>query len=100
MALNPVLSGAAQIATGQVSVGTTVEIIVSPRSSRRGIIIENLTGTDKVYIGTENGATTTGGYQIPAVANASIYVPTTAAVYGIVASTAQTVAYLEIYDQG
>jgi len=99
MPLNPVLNGAAQIATNQVSVKTTLTLIIGPRSSRRGVIIENVTGSDVVYVG-NNGASSTAGYPIPAVANASVYIPTTAAIYGIVVTTAQTVAALEIFDNG
>lgn len=100
MPLNPVLSGAAQIATNQVSVVTTTPTaIIGPRSSRRGVIIENVTGTDTVYLGT-NAVTTTKGYPLPAVANASVYIPTTTAIYGIVTTSAQTVGVMEIFDQG
>lgn len=100
MPLNPVLNGAAQLATNQVSVKTTLTSIIGQRSSRRGVIIANITGTDTIYIGTENGVSSTAGYPIPATANASIYIPTTAALYGIVVTTAQTVGVLEIFDQG
>ena len=99
MPLNPVLSGAAQIATNQVSVKTTLTLLIGARSSRRGVIIENITGSDTVYIG-NSGSSSTSGYPLPAVANASIYIPTTAALYGIVSTTTQTVGVLEIYDQG
>lgn len=97
MPLNPVLNGAAQIATSQVSVKTTLTPIIGPRTSRRGVIIENVTGSDTVYLGT-SGSSSTTGYPLPAVANASVYIPTTAAIYGIVASTAQTVGVMEIFD--
>lgn len=99
MPLNPVLNGAANLATSQVSVKTTLTQIIGPRTSRRGVIIQNITGSDVVYVG-PNGVTTTTGYAIPATANASLYIPTTAPIYGIVATTAQTVDVLEIYDQG
>ena len=100
MPLNPVLNGAANLATSQVSVKTTLTAIIGQRTSRRGVIIQNITGSDIIYIGTEVGVSTTQGYPIPAVANASIYIPTTAAIYGIVASTPQTIGVLEIFDQG
>lgn len=100
MPLNPVLSGAAQIATSQVSVKTTLTPIIAQRSTRRGVIVTNITGSDTVYFGTEAGTTASAGYPLPAIPNASVYVPTTAALYGIVATTAQTVGVLEIYDQG
>lgn len=98
MPLNPVLSGAAQLATSQVSVKTTLTPIIGQRSSRRGVIVSNITGSDTIYVGTEAGATTSAGYPIPAVANASVYIPTTAPIYGIVTTTAQTVGVLEIFD--
>ncbi len=100
MALNPVLNGATALATTQVTVGTAITEIIVTRNSRRGVIIQNITGTAIVYIGTESGVSTTVGYPLPATANASIYIPTTAAIYGIVASTPQTVGVLEIFDQG
>lgn len=100
MPLNPVLNGAAQLATAQASVKTTLTVIIGQRTSRRGVIITNITGSDTVYLGTQAGVSTTQGYPLPATANASIYIPTTAAIYGIVATTAQTVAVLEIYDIG
>lgn len=98
MPLNPVLNGAASVATNQVSVKTTLTPIIGQRSSRRGVVISNITGSDTVYVGTEAGTTTSAGYPIPAVANASVYIPTTAPLYGIVATTAQTVGILEIFD--
>ena len=98
MPINPVLNGAANLGAVQVSVGTTVSPVVPARSTRRGVILQNLTGSDAVYLGTESGVSTTQGYPIQPTLYASLYIPTTAAIYGIVKTTTQTVGVLEVYD--
>lgn len=89
--------GAGTIAAGQISVDTTTngKQIVSTRTGRRRITITNL-GNRDVYIG-PSGVTTSNGALLKGTAGASMTIETTAAVYGIVASSTQSVSYLEEY---
>jgi len=96
MPINPILNGAANLGTNQVTVNATVTPIVTPRSTRRGVIIQN-TGSTQVYLGGPSVSTTLG-YPLPGTAGASVYIPTTAAIFGIVSSGSQAVAWLEIFD--
>ncbi|MCI0549650.1 MAG: hypothetical protein L0287_01710 [Anaerolineae bacterium] len=82
------------IATGQVSVGTGATLIAAVRSNRRGILVVQH-GTTAVYLGASNVATSTG-VLLTGTAGTSIFIPTTAALYGI-AGSAQTVSYLEVF---
>lgn len=79
--------------TGQVSVGATDTTIIAANASRAAVIITNISSTVTVYIGNA-GLTTSTGY--PLLPSNSISIPTTAAVHGIVASSTQTVGFLEI----
>lgn len=89
------VAGAGTLATNQISVANTATLIVASRAGRRGVVITNH-GTTAVYIGLV-GVTTTTGILLAGVVGASISIPTTAAVYGIVASGTQTVSFIEAY---
>lgn len=88
--------GASTIANGQVTVASTSTEIVPARSGRRAVVIINLGATD-VYLGT-TGVTTSTGLYLMGTAGASVQIPTSAAVYGVVGSGTQAVSYMEVYD--
>jgi hypothetical protein len=99
MPINPVLNGAQYISTTQVSVGATPTLLAERRNSRRSILVVNVGGSSAVYLGTESITTATGSY-IPAVDGASVSIPTTGRLYGVVTTGTQTVSVMEVYDAG
>lgn len=95
---NPVLtsqSGSANIATGQVTVGTTATLVVAARSGRISVKVTDL-GTVDLYCGTATVATTTGDL-LAGVKGGSITIPTGAAVYCVVGTGTQAVSFMEAY---
>lgn len=89
------VTGTGSIANNQVSVTTSSAQVVAARAGRRALIIVQH-GTTDVYLGT--GTVTTGnGLLLKGTAGASISIPTTAAINGIVATGTQTVSYLEVF---
>ena len=90
--------GAANVATGQVSVDTTSGgvTVAAARVTRRSITIVNH-GTTDVYIGV-GSVTTSNGILLPGTKGAALTIETTLAVKAIVASGSQIVSYLEEYD--
>jgi hypothetical protein len=79
-------------ATGQVSVGATATLIIAA-NTRQGVIITNPSSTTTVYIG-GSGVTTSNGQEL--LPNQSLTLPVVSAIYGVVASSTQTVSYLEV----
>lgn len=88
-------AGAGTIATSQVSVTTGNVSVVAARSGRASVTIMNL-GTVDVYLGVTD-VTTSTGILLLGVKGASIAIPTSAAVFGTVASGTQAVAVLESF---
>lgn len=94
--------GAAAINTNQVSVAATAggTLIVAARTGVAGTGRVSATvcntGTTAVYIG-NTGLTTATGQYLAGVAGACLTLNTTAAIYGIVATGTETVAYSETY---
>jgi hypothetical protein len=80
-------------ATGQVSVGTGSTQIIAANTSRSGVLITNPSSTVTVYIGNSGLTTSTGAILPP---SSSLTLPVTSAIYGIVASSTQTVSYVEV----
>jgi hypothetical protein len=93
MAINPVLNGAQNVATGQVTVATTATLVVTRRATRRSIGILN-SGSNTIYLGGPT-VTTTTGHQLPS--GAFIGIPTTAEIWAI-AATSSSVTFVEAYD--
>lgn len=93
--VNPAESGAPNHAENQVSVAASATQIVSTRATRRGVIIKNTDASATIYLG---GATVTTSTGHALAAGEAITIPTTIAVYGIVASSTATATYLEVYD--
>lgn len=91
------VGGSGNIATNQVSVASTAggTQIVAARTARVDVTIEN-SGTTDVYLGA-SGVTTSTGFLLKGIAGAAVTINTAAAVYGIVASSTQTVSYVETF---
>lgn len=79
-------------ATGQVSIGSSATLIIAA-NTRQGVLITNPSSTVTVYVG-GSGVTTGNGQIIPPLQ--SITVPVVSALYGIVATSTQTISYLEV----
>ena len=82
-------------ATSQVTVGATPTLISAARDGGDDVTIMNF-GTTQVFIGNANVSPTTG-FPIPGVAGASLTIPVTTDVFGIVASGTQPVAVLRTF---
>ncbi len=80
------------IATGQVSVGTSSTLVVAARTGRTSVTITMLGGVD-AYLGV-TGVTTSTGTLLLGAKGASFTLNTSAAVYGVAASTV-SVSYEE-----
>ncbi len=85
--------GLALNATNQVSITSAGVQIVAANAARAGVLIVNPSTTITVYVG-QSGVTISTG--LPLLPGASVTLPVVSAVFGIVASTAQTVGYLEV----
>lgn len=81
--------------TAQVTVGTTATLLSPSRDGADEVTIENL-GTTQVFLGKAD-VTASNGFPLPGVAGASLTLPATEAVYGVVASGTQAVAVLATY---
>lgn len=82
-------------ATSQATVGITPTLIITQRSGRDTVVVENA-GTTPVYLG-NSSVSVTNGLLLPGVLGASVAIETTDAVYGIVASGTQVVCVVENY---
>ena len=85
------------IATAQVSVDTTSggKLIAAEREGRGSVIIINH-GTTDVFIGL-SGVDTSHGALLAGVKGQTLTMRTEAAIYGIVATSSQTVSVIEEY---
>ncbi len=79
-------------ATGQVSVANSATLIIAA-GTRQGVIITNPSTSVTVFIG-GSGVTIANGQEL--LPGNSITLPVTSAVYGVVASSTQTVSYVEV----
>lgn len=87
--------GTGSIANGQVTVTSSSAQVVAARSGRRSLVIVNH-GTTDVYLGTGT-VTTANGLYLKGTSGASVSIPTSAAVNGIVASGTQVISYMEVF---
>ena len=85
----------AEIATGQLIVETTLTLVVAARPERRGVLIINGSSLP-LFLGDE-GVTVANGLRILGVEGTGIVIPTTHAIYGVVASGSASVSYMELY---
>lgn len=83
------------LATAQVTVGTSATLLAALRSGRNAITVENA-ATTAVYIG-GIGVTIANGFLLPGVVGASITIPFQGALYGIVAASTEVVTILETF---
>lgn len=79
-------------ATGQVSIANTATLIIAA-NTRQGVLITNPSTTVTVFIG-GSGVTTGNGQEL--LPGNSLTIPAVSAIYGIVATGAQTVSYMEL----
>jgi len=91
--------GSVNMATGQVTVGTSSVIIVAARTGVAGngrisATVVNM-GTATIYIGNTSGVTVANGFPLPAQAAMSLN--TMSVIYGISGTASQTVGYVETY---
>jgi uncharacterized membrane protein len=86
--------GGTTLTTGQVSVGTSATLIAAARTGRQKIGVTVTTAVQCAF--GNSGVTLTTGWPLAAVAYASDSWDTTAALYGVCASTA-TVGFREQY---
>lgn len=85
-------TGYSNLATGQVSVGTTATVIAAARTGRGTVTVAN--GATAIYVG-NSGVTTTTGILVPV--NGNLTLTFNGAVYGIVATGTSSVTYSESY---
>jgi hypothetical protein len=86
--INYVING-----TAQVSIGTGATQIIAANATRAGVLVSNPSSTVSVYLGGSGVTTSTG--QILSPGN-SITLPVSSAIYGVVATSTQTVSYVEL----
>lgn len=79
---------------GQVSVGAAATLIVAQNTGRKAVVVTN-TSTTAVYVGANKNVTTSNGQLLPGVVGASLSIPSTSAIYGIVATGSETVTFLD-----
>lgn len=85
--------------TNQSNVGiTAVQIVGSPLTNRKTVLVKNLsTSTKVVYIGTSSAVTASNGYELAAGEGVELDLdPTGTGIWAISASGTQRVAWLEI----
>lgn len=94
--ISGVVIGAANLATGQVTVATTATVIAATRATRRSITVVNGGGT-AFYLGGSTVSTTTGVLVFGTI-GAAITLNVTGTISGIVISGTEPVSYFEEYD--
>ena|ERR1041385_2060731 len=87
--------GSPNIATGQVSVGTTATLIVPARAGRRALTIIH-EGTADIRYGA-SGVTTGTGALLAGTKGTSMTAPVTGPLYGIVGTGTQPLSYVETW---
>lgn len=93
MAINPVLNGALNFNTNQITTSTTALLMAPPRNTRRAVAVYN-TGSANVFVGGKNVSSTTGYLILP---GAFVSIPTVAEMW-VVGSAAGSVSVMEIFD--
>lgn len=86
------------IAHNQVDVDITATQIVAGRIGRRTILIINHSSVD-VYLGFDNTVTALTGLLLTGTKGTGINIPTETAVFGIAASGAPRVSYMELFGK-
>lgn len=91
------IAGSDDIATTQVSVGTSQIQLAPARSKRRAVTLQNHSSTVAVAVG-KTGVTAATGFRLPGFDGAAITVYTKVALFGITSSGTATVSVLEEFD--
>lgn len=89
------LTGATNIAIGQVTAGAASGVLVTSRATRRTVVVRNHDATVSAYIGT---GTVTSGNGFLLKAGESIAIETTAALNCIRDTTDAVLGFCEVYD--
>ena len=88
------------LVVGQISVTSSVTMVIANRAGRTSATIENL-GTTALYCGQSNalngGLTTSNGIVLPGVVGASITFGTSAEIDCISGGSSQMVSYMEVF---
>lgn len=92
-AVQPITRVGATLNTNQISVGSTSTLILAANANRKRLVLINM-GTTNVFIG-NIGVTIGTGQLLLGIAGYIIPLYFTGAVYGIVGTGTQTIAYLE-----
>jgi len=93
----PMISGGtSNLATGQVTITTAATQIVAARAGRSSVMVQNL-GTTDVWIGPANTVTVGNGILLVGTKGATLTIPTQGALWGIVQTGTQAVAFSEGY---
>lgn len=82
--------------TAQVTVGATSTLIAARRDGRAAVTVLQ-TGTTAVYIGASPSVSSSTGIPLLGTAGASITIPASGDVYGIVGAGSQLVGVLESF---
>lgn len=94
--IRTVAASGSNLATSQVSCGSTATSALSSRGARLLVSATNTT-TTSIYVGPSSGVTTSNGQLLAGIVGASLTFPTTSALYCIVASGTATITLTEIY---
>lgn len=81
--------------TKQVSVGTTATKIADENPNRRQIKVTNVTGAQLIYLGFDDGVTSSRGDYLHSTAGSNTSINATDEVWGIAITAAQTVSVME-----
>lgn len=87
--------GSGAQSTGQVTIATTATSIIGARPGRQGVVLITL-GGNPVFLGNSDVTASTGLF-LSGNEGASIYIPTTAALYGITTINTQVLSFMEVY---
>lgn len=87
--------GSSTEAYGTVSVGTSALIIKAAKTSRRELVVQNVHGSNVLYIGKDASVTTSTGLRLNP-GESRVYTNYTGDVYGIASAASTDVRYEEI----
>lgn len=88
--------GAINGAGNQIAVEAVATLIAAARPGRKGVVVQNLGAVD-VWLGFSNAVTASNGLLLLGSRGATFFIDGGAAIYAIVASGSQHVAFAEIF---
>lgn len=92
---DPVHAPINKLLHNQVSVGTSATLIREANAKRREILITQITGTQIVYLGDDQNVSSSNSQYLGSSAGNSFSTIYRGAIYGIAATSAQTVSWAE-----